>query len=129
MILLMLFLMGGTCKCVLAHSSCYLESEQEVCLDEQSSSDSEHIATNHHENDKDDDRNCCPIQCLFKNTDGLAGEPTSFYLSKNSASLLTIDYSWDFTSKPNSFIKPIWEQARAPSPNFNLQSQNSILRI
>lgn len=127
-ILVMLFMLGGMCKCILTHSDCYLDlSQEEICLDEDSCNDTKCDTSNKHQKDEDD--NCCPFQCLFKNTDGLSGEASSFFLSKNPVSLISIDYVQGFISTSNFLIKPLWQKARSPSPNPNLHSQNSILRI
>lgn len=128
-ILAIFFLLGGMCKCILTHSDCYLESpqEEEVCLEEEQCSDTQCKTTNNHPKNEDD--NCCPFQCLFKNNDDLSGEAIYFFLSKSPVNLISIDYIQGFISTPNFLVKPLWQKARSPSPNPNLHSQNSILRI
>ena len=126
LILVMLFILGGMCKCILFYSDCYLGfNQEEICLDEDSCNDTQCTTTDTHQ----EDNNCCPIQCLFKDTDDLFGETISFSLGKNLTSLITTNYLQNLISKPIFSVKPIWGHARAPSTSFNLQSQNSILRI
>lgn len=128
LILVILFMLGGMCKCILVNSYCYLGSiQEEICLDEEQCSDTQCKTSNNHQKNEDD--NCCPFQCLFKNTDDLSGEATSFFLSKNSINLISVDYIQDFIFTSSFLIKPLWQKARSPSSNPNLHSQNSVLRI
>jgi len=127
-ILAILLVLNGVCGCILAESSCYLKSTQEICLDEQLN-DKQCTATTQHEEHEEGDKDCCPVQCLFKNTNDLAEEILPVSFSDHINSLIVSDYSQTFISTLSFYIKITYRKARSPSPLFNLHSQNSILRI
>jgi hypothetical protein len=131
-ILVMLFVLGGMCKCILTNSDCYLDlSQEEVCSNKGSNKDfcdDTECKTSDNDQENNED-NCCPFQCLFKNTDSSSGEAKVFFLSKHLMNLVSVDFFKRFLVTPNILIKPLWKKARSPSPNLNLYSQNSILRI
>ena len=138
-ILAILLVLNGVCGCILAQSSCYLKSTQEICLDEQTNSqetcldeqlnDKQCTATTQSEEHEEHDKDCCPVQCLLKNTNDLAEEILPISFSDHINSLIVSGYTQTFISTPSFYTKITYRKARSPSPLFNLHSQNSILRI
>lgn len=141
-ILAILLVLNGVCSCIFAESSCYLKSTQEICLDEQTNpqetcldeqlNDKQCTATTQHEEHEEHeegDKDCCPVQCLFKNTNDLAEEILPVSFSDHINSLIVSNYTQTFISTPSFYVKITYRKARSPSPLFNLHSQNSILRI